>query len=91
MKPLETRWPDPPKFDIRCDIYGRGEPEVVLFKPGTMTEAETIPLPEAERRGIVSTEQADHARAVNQRIRDAAKKVREKVERGKAEARDRQR
>lgn len=62
MKPLETNWPTMPKYDIRCDIYGRGEPEVVLFQLGTMTEAERIALSEAERRGIISKEQADHAR-----------------------------
>ncbi len=46
-------------FDIRYDLYGQGEPRVVLYKPGTMTPGETISLSEAERRGIVSEEQAE--------------------------------
>ncbi|MEE8199821.1 MAG: tetratricopeptide repeat protein [Candidatus Acidoferrales bacterium] len=46
-------------FDIRYDLYGQGEPRVVLYKPGTMTPGETISLSEAERRGIVSKEQAE--------------------------------
>ena len=73
---MGTHWP---KFDIRCDIYGCGEPEVVLFRPGTMTEAERIPLSEAERRGLISSEQAGHVRAVNQRIRQAAEKIQTEV------------
>lgn len=39
------------KFAIRCDVYGRGEPEVVLFKSGTMTAGEVMPLSEAVGRG----------------------------------------
>lgn len=62
-------------FDIRYDLYGQGGPRVVLYKPGTMTPGETISLSEAERRGIVSKEQAEHAREVNQRIREATRKV----------------
>jgi hypothetical protein len=42
-----------PNFNIRYDLDGRDEPEVVLFKPGTVTARERIPLSEAERRGIV--------------------------------------
>ena len=52
-----------PNFNIRYDLDGRGEPEVVLFKPGTVTAGERIPLSEAERRGIVPKEQAEHAHA----------------------------
>lgn len=72
---VEQKEPSYRKFDIRYDLYGQGEPQVVPFRPGTMTEAEKIPLPEAERRGIVSKEEAEHARSLNQRIREVTTKV----------------
>jgi len=60
-----------PEFDIRYDLHGDGEPQVVLFRAGTLTERERVPLSEAERRGLVSEEQAAHARVVNEQIRQA--------------------
>lgn len=72
---MESKWPDPPKFDIKYDLYGQGEPRLILFKPGTISPDETIPLSEAERRGVVSGEQAEHARQTNQRIREAMEKA----------------
>lgn len=72
---LEQQGVRMPTFDIRWDVYGRGEPEVVLFQPGTLTEGERISLAEAERRRIVSPEEAEHARSSNQRIREVASRV----------------
>ncbi len=67
--------PTTAKFDIRYDLHGQGEPRVVLYKPGTMTNGEIVSLAEAVRRGIVSKEQAEHAREVNQRIQEATERV----------------
>lgn len=64
-----------PTIDIRYDLYGDGEPQVVLFHPGTLTEKERISLSEAERRGVVSKGRAEHARAVNEQIRKTMAKV----------------
>ena len=72
---VEPKWPDPPKFDVKYDVYGRGEPRVVLYEAGTMTVGETMPLSEAERRAVVSKEQAQHARQINERIREAVERA----------------
>lgn len=72
---MTHEWPDSPKFDIKYDLYGRGEPQVVILKPGTTTTDEIVPLVEAESRGVVSREQAEHARDVNRRIYEVMKGV----------------
>ena len=86
-----TTSPERRKFDIRYDVYGRGEPGVVLYKPDTMAPGETFTLSEAERRGIVSKEQADQARKLTQHIWEVTKKVRGEVESGKGRRSDGQR
>ncbi len=63
-------------FDIRHNLHGDGEPEVILYKEVLRRQAETqvvgeaLSLAEAERRGVISREQAEHARIMNQRIRE---------------------
>jgi len=64
-----------PEFDIRYDLHGDGEPQVVLFHAGTLTEKARIPLSEAKRRGIVPPERAAQARQTNEEIREAMAKV----------------
>jgi len=64
-----------PAFDIRYDLYGRGEPEVILFHTETQHGQERISLSEAERRGIVLPERAARARQSNEAIRKAMEKV----------------
>src|SRR3972149_6853100 len=29
---VEPKWPDPPKFDVKYDVYGRGGPRGVLYE-----------------------------------------------------------
>lgn len=60
---------------IRFDRYGHHEPEIMLPGSGNSGGQQFILLAEAEQKGIVSAQSAEHVRRSNQVLREVAQRL----------------